>query len=97
MYVDTPDAICCERRLRRDVRERGRSAQQVTAHYAATVRPMAERFVRPCARWADLVVDGTVSLDWSIEQVLSALHNRGLLSEKDGSSAPLFTKETSRS
>ena len=88
VYVDTPDALCYERRLRRDVRERGRSAEEVAAHYAATVRPMAERFVRPCVRWADLVVDGTASLDWSVEQVLSALGTRGLLPRERASGEP---------
>ncbi len=83
IYVDTPDALCYERRLRRDVRERGRSPEQVAAHYAATVRPMAERFVRPSAQWADLVVDGTSSLDWSVEQVLGTLRTRGLLSSQE--------------
>ncbi|RRA48744.1 uridine kinase [Acidipila sp. EB88] len=80
VYVDTPDEICYERRLRRDVRERGRAPEQVAEHYRATVRPMAEQFVRPSARWADLVADGTSSLDWSVEQVLSTLRTRGLLS-----------------
>ncbi len=79
VYVDTPDELCYERRLRRDVRERGRVPEQVAAHYAATVRPMAERFVRPSARWADVVVDGTSALDWSIEQVLAVLRTRRLL------------------
>lgn len=83
VYVDTPDALCFERRLRRDVRERGRSPEQVTAHYAATVRPMAERFVRPTAQWADLVVDGTSSLDWAVEQVLSALETHKLQPETE--------------
>lgn len=83
IYVDTPDDICYERRLRRDVCERGRNPEQVAAHYAATVRPMAERFVRPSTRWADLVVDGTSSLDWSVEQVLSALRARGLNSPQE--------------
>ena len=90
VYVDTPDALCYERRLRRDVRERGRAPEQVAAHYAATVRPMAERFVRPTAQWADLVVDGTSALDWSIEQVLAALRTRRLLphGEKERSLGP---------
>ncbi len=79
VYVDTPDAVCLERRLRRDVRERGRVEEQVRAHYAATVRPMAERWVLPSAQWADVVVDGAGSLDWSVEQVLGALRGRGLL------------------
>ncbi len=79
VYVDAPDEVCFERRARRDVRERGREPAQVAEHYAATVRPMAERFVRPSARWADVVVDGASSLDWSVEQVLRALRTRGLL------------------
>jgi len=81
VYVDAPDALCFERRLSRDVRERGRSLEQVTTHYAQTVRPMAERFVRPTARWAELVVDGTSSLDWAVEQVLAALEARKLQPE----------------
>ena len=79
VYVDTPDEICYTRRLRRDIRERGRDPEQVGEHYAGTVRPMAELFVRPSARWADLVVDGNSSLDWSAEQVLGALRSRKLL------------------
>ncbi len=79
VYVDTPDPLCFERRLRRDVRERGRDPGQVRAHYTATVRPMADLYVRPCAAWAGLVVDGAGSLDWSVEQVLAALRGRGLL------------------
>ena len=83
VYVDTPDALCYERRLRRDVQQRGRVAEQVALHYAATVRPMAERFVRPSARWADLVVDGNSSLDWSVEQVLGTLRARSLTAEQE--------------
>jgi uridine kinase len=79
VYVDTPDAICYQRRLARDVRERGRSSESVAAHYAGTVRPMAEEFVRPSAKHADLVVDGTESLDWSVERVFTSLKERGLL------------------
>ena len=79
IYVDTPDEICFERRLARDVRERGRTAESVAEHYARTVRPMAEQFVRPSASFADLVVDGTQSLDWAVEAALAAIHARGLL------------------
>jgi len=79
IYVDATDEVCFARRLARDVRERGRSPESVAAHYAATVRPMAERYVRPFAAYADLIVEGETSLDWSVEQVLGALHQRGLL------------------
>jgi uridine kinase len=79
IYVDTPDDLCYQRRLARDVRERGRTAESVGKHYAETVRPMAERYVRPSAAFADVIVAGTGSLDWSVEAVLAALGERGAL------------------
>ena len=79
VYVETPDEICYQRRLARDVRDRGRTPESVAQHYAETVRPMAEQFVRPSAQYADLVVDGTSSFDWSVEQVLGMLRRKQLL------------------
>lgn len=79
VYVDTPNEICYQRRLRRDTCDRGRTPECVASHYAETVRPMAEEYVVPSAQYADLVVDGTASLDWSVEMVLGRLRQMGLL------------------
>ena len=46
----------CERRLARDVAERGRSAESVRAQLAATVQPMHAAFVEPSRAHADLVL-----------------------------------------
>lgn len=78
VYVDATDAVCFERRLARDIRERGRTAENVRKHYDTTVRPMAEKYVRPSVVHADLVVDGTSALDWSMEQILSRLRTLNL-------------------
>lgn len=79
IYVETPDAVCFERRLRRDVEERGRTPESVRRQYEATVRPAAEQCIRPSAAHADLVLDGTGALDWKVERVLSELRMRGLM------------------
>lgn len=79
VYVDTPDELCFERRLRRDVEQRGRTPESVHAQYQATVRPSSLQFVRPSAVHADLLVDGTGALDWKVERVLSEMRIRGLL------------------
>ena len=78
VYIDTPDDICFERRLRRDVSERGRTPDSVRRQYDSTVRPAAEACIRPSAANADLIVDGTGALDWKVERVLGELHSRGL-------------------
>lgn len=78
VYLDTPDDVCFERRMRRDIVERGRTAESVRVQYETTVRPSSVAFVRPSAANADLVIDGTAALDWKVEQVLAAMRQRGL-------------------
>lgn len=70
VYVDFPDDLCYRRRLERDVRERGRTPASVERQYAATVRPMAERYIRPTRRFADLVIAGDAPLESSTALIL---------------------------
>ena len=79
IYIDAPDGICFERRLKRDIEQRGRTPESVRMQYEATVRPASEAYVRPSAAHADLVVDGTGALDWKVERVLAELRGRGLM------------------
>jgi uridine kinase len=79
VYVDTPDEVCFERRLKRDVEQRGRTEELVRLQYETTVRPSSLAFVRPSAKNADLRIDGAEALDWKVEQVRTALRARGLL------------------
>ncbi len=80
VYVDTPDDVCFDRRLKRDTEQRGRKAESVREQYEATVRPSSIQYVRPSAVNADVTVDGTEALDWKVEQVLAAMRARGLVS-----------------
>jgi len=81
VYVDTTDDICFTRRVKRDVEERGREPESVWRQYEATVRPCGLAFVRPLIDFADLVLEGTDPLDFKVEQVLSALKKRGILTK----------------
>jgi uridine kinase len=73
VYVDTADRVCFERRLARDIGERGRSAESVAARYAAMTRPMARRYVLPERRFADLVVSGVQPIEESVKAVRALL------------------------
>ena len=79
VYIDTPDPLCYERRLKRDTEQRGRTPESVRHQYDATVRPSSLHWVRPSSVHAELMVDGQDALDWKVEQVLSELRRRGLL------------------
>lgn len=56
IYVDTDADVRLARRIRRDIRERGRSLDDVLRQYMETVRPMHLEFVEPSKRWADVIV-----------------------------------------
>jgi uridine kinase len=79
IYVDAPNEICLNRRIYRDMRERGRTEESVRAQFEATARPMAEKYVLPSQARATMTVSGIEALDWSIEQVLRGLRDRALL------------------
>ena len=56
IFVDTDSDLRFIRRMQRDVKDRGRSAESVVEQYLATVRPMHLRFVEDSKRYADLIM-----------------------------------------
>ena len=56
IFVDTDADVRLCRRIRRDVRKRGRTIESVIEQYLTTVKPMHERFVEPSKKNADLIV-----------------------------------------
>jgi uridine kinase len=62
MFIDASDDVCLARRLERDIRERGRTADSVREQWIATVRPMAEHYVLPTRRYANVMVNGCDSI-----------------------------------
>src|SRR5690606_30706401 len=56
IFVDTDADIRLIRRLRRDIAERGRTADSVIEQYLKTVRPMHLEFVEPSKRYADVII-----------------------------------------
>jgi uridine kinase len=56
IFVDTDPDMRFIRRLRRDIAERGRTAQSVIDQYLLTVRPMHLEFVEPSKRYADVII-----------------------------------------
>ena len=74
VFVNASDDVCFERRLHRDIAERGRTRESVYEQYAKTVRPGREQYVMPTMQLADLVVSGEESLAKSTSAVLDNLH-----------------------
>jgi uridine kinase len=73
VFVDTPEDVRLERRLTRDVRERGRTAVSVRERFTRFVSPMHARYVEPSRVQADLVLDGRAPVDANLRRVLDRL------------------------
>ena len=58
VFRDCPERLRFDRRLARDVAERGRTPESVRAQFAATVAPMHDQFVQPYRDVAEIVSDG---------------------------------------
>jgi len=76
VYVEMTEELCLSRRTERDVRERGRTLESVLQQFRATVAPMAEQFVRPTLRHADVIVSGDAPIAVGTEIVLDHVRRR---------------------
>lgn len=71
LFLDTPLATCLERRLRRDVDERGRSSESVLRQFKENVEPMYRQFILPFRDQADIVLPADPDLDALRDQCLT--------------------------
>ena len=74
LEVDGPTAV--DRRVARDLRERGRDPDSVRSQYAGNVQPMFERYVRPTARWATLTLSGIDPVEANVGLLVAFLTKR---------------------
>lgn len=56
IFFDTPESLRFERRLERDVKERGRTPEGVKAQFMNQVKPMHDEFVEPSKNFAHRIV-----------------------------------------
>jgi uridine kinase len=56
VFFDTPESLRYERRLERDVNERGRTPEGVRTQFLKQVKPMHDQFVEPSKHHAQVVV-----------------------------------------
>jgi uridine kinase len=56
IFIDVPLEVCLERRIARDVVERGRTAEMIRQRWAEQVNPMYRKYVEPTRAFADLLL-----------------------------------------
>ncbi len=71
IFISADHEVCFERRLYRDVRERGRTPESVEKQYRDTVRPMCDKYIMPTLVHAHIVLYGVAPLERSVRFVVN--------------------------
>ncbi len=83
LFVDTDDDVRLLRRIKRDIRDRGRDIESIQRQYMGTVRPMHEQHVAPTKRYAHLVIPeggkNAEAIDVVVGRLMHALGTMGRL------------------
>lgn len=79
MHVDVD--ICLLRRVKRDMRQRGRSIENITEQYLATVKPMYEEYISKYIHEADFAIMGGGKNPKAIDAITAYISAK-LLAEK---------------
>lgn len=78
IFVDTDDDIRFIRRLKRDMRDRGRTMESVINQYLDTVKPMHRVFVQPSLRYAHVIIPegySAVSTSMVVNMIRQHIHS----------------------
>lgn len=79
IFFDTPEHLRFERRLNRDVHERGRTPEGVRKQFELQVRPMHNMFVEPSKEHAQLIIRDLGDYSQALAQVHARLTQKCLI------------------
>jgi len=77
VFIETNSDMRMERRVNRDITERGRTPKEVMERYLNTLKPMHDQFIEPMKMHADVIVENhentSINLDKLIYKIKSLM------------------------
>ena len=73
IFIEANSEMRMERRVRRDIAERGRTPKEVMDRYLNTLKPMHEQFIEPMKVHSDLVINNHQNEDINITGVIDRI------------------------
>ncbi|MBQ8973216.1 MAG: uridine kinase [Clostridia bacterium] len=81
IFIQVDPDVCLMRRVKRDIRDRGRNIESIYRQYLDSVKPMFERYIRNYVDYADLIV-ARGGKNARIVDILAYYINSGMIQEK---------------
>lgn len=82
IYIQVDPDVCLLRRVKRDIRDRGRNIEGIYRQYLDTVKPMYEKYIRTYVEYADLIV-ARGGKNARIVDILAYYINSGMIEESN--------------
>jgi len=81
IYIQVDPDVCLLRRVKRDIRDRGRSVESVYRQYLDSVKPMFEKYIRNYVENADIIVANGGKNARIVDMIVHYI-NSGMLNQK---------------
>jgi len=73
IFINADSKTRMERRIKRDIIERGRSRHEVLKRYNETIKPMHEKYIEPTKIFADSIIENQHNTEIKIEKLIKKI------------------------
>ena len=73
IFIETKESIRYQRRIDRDIKQRGRTISNVKEQYQSTVKPMHEKYIEPLRSVAEVIISGELDIVDSTNRVIKKI------------------------
>lgn len=73
IFINANSKTRMERRIKRDIAERGRSRNEVLKRYIETLKPMHEKFIEPTKIYANYIIENQFNNKLNIDELLEKM------------------------
>ena len=73
IFIETKESVRYQRRMDRDIKQRGRSISNVKKQYQNTVKPMHAKYIDPLKSIADVIISGELDIINSANKIIKKI------------------------
>jgi len=74
IFIDTKESVRYQRRINRDIKQRGRSISNIKKQYQNTVKPMHVKHIEPLKSVAEVIISGELDIVNSANRIIQKIN-----------------------
>ena len=76
VFINANSEIRMERRIKRDISERGRTREEIMSRFKSTLNPMHDKYIKPNIKLADLIIENHDNSSVNVNQIILKLNEK---------------------